>query len=127
MNDVTETPNGDNSINIGNQPYLSVPANARWDERLTIFLRDMPAWVILVIVLGVLIYIWLITRAPNVERLVDMIGASLLTALVGGRVRPSTPNTNIKTDELKTPGITAGTMPVEHLETGGITRHDDGK
>lgn len=96
-----------------NMSYQMLPKDARWDERILHFLKELPAWVIILLALGILLWVWQRTAAENIGRLIDMVVASLLTALVSNRIRPQQPSVDnsISAETIKTPIVKTDTMP----------------
>jgi hypothetical protein len=63
------------------------------DSKLLHFLKEFPAWLVLVVILGVLLWVWFISERAFLEHLIDTAMGGLLTLLIGRKMTQSA-NTN---------------------------------
>lgn len=110
----------DSQTNADNYGFQMLPADARWDERVLHFLKELPAWLIILFLLAFLVTVWLRTASVQIESYIGQALAALLTAVVTNRQKPQQPtvDNSITADVIKTPQVNTQTMPGAQITVG---------
>lgn len=93
------------------------------DNALLHFLKELPAWVILTVMIIIFLVYYHFAREDFVPRIIDGLVGALLTAIVGQAGRKT--GTTISADTVQTPNLNTESMPDATINTGTIQSNSD--
>lgn len=92
-------------------PVATLEPPRRQDGLVLHFLKELPAWCVLTLLIGIFLTVWQLSHDDFIPRIIDGLVGAVLTSIVGQRLRPNTAQITPPTQ------VTADTAEIDSNET----------